>query len=101
MIKDNNIFISVIIPTKDRQGLLENAIDSLLNQSLDKEYYEIVIMDQSSGNETKEYINRLNYQKDCKIRYIYNKKIVIISNIGIVTFGINSFYTIKTNVITN
>jgi len=73
MIKDNDIFISVIIPTKDRQRLLKNAIDSLLDQSLDKEHYEIVIIDQSSGNKTKEYINRLTHLKDHKIRYIYNK----------------------------
>lgn len=67
------MLLSVIIPTKNRVNSLKNAIKSLLEQSLDKKYYEIVIMDQSTNSKTREFINKLVIGSNCEIRYIYNK----------------------------
>ena len=52
--------ITVIIPTRNRVSTLENTIDSLLEQTLDKSNYEILIMDQSTNHETRDFINNLN-----------------------------------------
>lgn len=74
------MFLSVIIPTKNRVNSLKNAIKSLLDQSLDKKYYEIVVMDQSTNSKTREFINKLVIGNNCKIRYIYNKILGLHSN---------------------
>lgn len=65
--------ISVVIPTRDRSDLLSLAIQSLLSQTLDKNHFETLIVDNGSTDHTKEivtkYINQLP-----NLRYIYAPK---------------------------
>ncbi|WP_348664624.1 HAD-IIB family hydrolase [Dubosiella newyorkensis] len=67
----NPIKVSVIIPTYNRQDLLEMTLQSLLQQTFDSDLYEIIICDDGSTDDTfpmiKKYINQLN------IQYIYHK----------------------------
>lgn len=62
--------ISVIVPTRNRADLLSLAIQSLLSQSLDKDHFETLIVDNGSADHTEEvvkkYINQLS-----NLRYIY------------------------------
>ena len=62
--------ISVVIPTRDRSDLLSLAIQSLLSQTLDKNHFETLIVDNGSTDHTEEivkkYINQLP-----NLRYIY------------------------------
>ena len=62
--------ISVIVPTRNRADLLSLAIQSLLSQSLDKDHFETLIVDNGSADHTEEvvkkYINQLP-----NLRYIY------------------------------
>ena len=62
--------ISVIIPTRNRADLLSLAIQSLLPQTLDKDHFETLIVDNGSTDQTKDvmkkYINQLS-----NLRYIY------------------------------
>ena len=55
--------ISVIIPTRNRADLLLSAIQSLLFQTLDKDHFETLIVDNGSTDHTEEvvkkYINQL------------------------------------------
>ena len=55
--------ISVIIPTRNRADLLSLAIQSLLSQTLDKDHFETLIIDNGSIDHTEEvakkYINQL------------------------------------------
>jgi len=67
------MLLSVIIPTKNRIKTLKGTIMSLLDQSLDKKFYEIIVMDQSTDPKVKEFIDGLEETKIFKIRYIYNK----------------------------
>ena len=71
--RKEKLFLSVIILTKDRLEVLKGAVDSLLNQSLEKKYYEIIVMDQSIDLKSREYIDRLDASEKANIIYIYNK----------------------------
>ena len=61
--------ITVVIPTRNRISTLKKTIDSLLAQTLDKSSYEILIIDQSTDYETRDFIDNLNKDSDFKIRY--------------------------------
>ena len=62
--------ISVIIPTRNRADLLASAIQSLLSQTLDKDHFETLIVDNGSTDHTEEavkkYINQLP-----NLRYVH------------------------------
>ena len=60
--------ISVIIPTKDRVEYITEAIQSVLKQTYQD--FEILIIDGSSTNGTKDIIKKL---KDKRIGYFYQK----------------------------
>ena len=55
--------ISVIVPTRNRADLLSSAIQSLLLQTLDRDHFETLIIDNGSADHTEEvvkkYINQL------------------------------------------
>ncbi|QES87994.1 glycosyltransferase family 2 protein [Rhizosphaericola mali] len=61
--------ISIGIPTYNRLNFLKLALDSCLNQSLTP--YEIIIGDDSSNDETEDYITNLNC--NIKIVYVHNR----------------------------
>ncbi|MFZ1705356.1 MAG: glycosyltransferase family 2 protein [Saprospiraceae bacterium] len=68
---DSNNFpiFSVIIPTFQRVQLLQNSIQSVLNQSF--EYFELIIVDDGSTDETSSFVHSL---KDSRVRYIFQEK---------------------------
>lgn len=51
--------ISVIIPTYDREGLLEKCMDSLFNQTIPKKDYEILIINDGGNEKTRNLIKNL------------------------------------------
>ncbi len=55
-----NIYISVIIATYNRKEFLLNAIKSVLNQSLDKKYYEIIVIKNFEDDIVDNYIAKNN-----------------------------------------
>lgn len=63
--------ISVIICTHNRADYLGTAIDSLLTQ--DFEDYEIVVVDNASGDRTREVVE--SRQSDPKVRYVYEAEL--------------------------
>tara|TARA_Y100001970_G_scaffold269313_1_gene361596 strand:- start:1729 stop:2625 length:897 start_codon:yes stop_codon:yes gene_type:complete len=73
--------VSVIIPTYNREDLLLNAINSVLNQTYD--FFEIIIIDDYSNDETKDLVLSI---KDERIKYYRNKQNLYVAqsrNIGI------------------
>ena len=65
----DNPFFTVVIPTHNRSNLLKRAIASVINQSY--EYFEIVIVDDHSSDETFSVIKKFT---DFRIRYMQNKR---------------------------
>ena len=71
---ENSSLISVIIPTYGGYLPIEHSIDSALKQ--DYENIEIIIMDDTGNDVTKEFI--LNkYKKNNKIRYFQSKRNIL------------------------
>jgi len=64
-----NIIISAVICTHNRSGYLIKAIQSLVDQQLSKDKYEIIVVDNRSTDATKEVVERFTGKSN--IRYIY------------------------------
>jgi len=61
--------ISVVIPTYNRAQLLGKCLTALLNQSLEKERYEIIVVDDGSNDETDEILTGLINKTTHALRY--------------------------------
>ncbi len=48
--------ISIIIPTYNRKELLQRCLNSIMHQDYPKDKYEIIVIDDGSSDETKEYL---------------------------------------------
>lgn len=66
------IEISVIVPTRNRAALLDRTINSLLSQSLSKEKFEVLVVDNGSTDDTKAVCNK--YAALLNLKYIYAPK---------------------------
>ncbi len=62
--------ISVVIPSRNRADLLLPAIHSLLAQTLDKDHFEILIIDNGSTDHTAEVVSGFT-DRLANLRYIY------------------------------
>jgi glycosyltransferase involved in cell wall biosynthesis len=65
------IELSVIIPTRNRADYLKDALESVLNQTLNKDIYEIIVIDNGSTDNTREVVEQLNQLHQKRIRYFY------------------------------
>ncbi|MBL4899048.1 MAG: glycosyltransferase family 2 protein [Colwellia sp.] len=74
--------VSVIIPTYNRNELVLDAIDSVLEQTFQN--FEIIIVDDGSTDDTKTHIDKYQ-KKDTRIKYIFqeNQGVSIARNTGI------------------
>lgn len=62
-------YVSVIIPTYNRENTIKRSIESVLNQT--HKFLEVIIVDDNSDDNTKEKIDEI---KDKRIRYIKLEK---------------------------
>lgn len=67
----NRAILSIIIPTKNREKYLKQAIDSILDQ--DEKNIEIIIIDDNSTDNTKKIVQDYNKRYE-KIIYLKNDK---------------------------
>ena len=51
------IQISIIIPTRNRAETLHLTLESILHQTLDKRFYEVIVCDNNSIDYTEEIVN--------------------------------------------
>lgn len=63
--------VTVYIPTYNRCGLLERAVESVLNQTYTN--LEVIIVDDCSPDDTLDYLAKVA-KKDNRVRYFQNKK---------------------------
>ena len=75
---DNMILFSCIICTHNRGGYLEKAIQSLVNQNMDKRWYEILIIDNKSTDNTKGVVKTFS-EATPNLRYIHEPELGVSS----------------------
>ncbi|WP_340679938.1 glycosyltransferase [Paraglaciecola sp.] len=61
--------ISVVIPTFNRAELLRHSLNSLVNQSIDKASFEVIVVDDGGSDNSKQVCN--DFEPLINIRYIW------------------------------
>lgn len=69
MTKNEKPLVSVIMPTYNRAGYIKKALDSVFSQTFDN--FEIIIIDDGSGDNTKEVLEP--YLNNERVFYIFQK----------------------------
>lgn len=67
----NEYKVSVIIPTYNRSALLQNTLNSLCNQTLSLNEFEVIVVDDGSNDLTYNVIKK--YQNNLNLKYIFKK----------------------------
>lgn len=80
-LNNNNLKISVIIPTFNREKQIRNSIKSVLNQTYNN--LEIIIVDDGSTDNTKEEVKKITDKRVKYIKLKQNKGAAFARNIGI------------------
>jgi glycosyltransferase involved in cell wall biosynthesis len=65
------MFQTVVIPTKDRAKKLEGVLNSLINQTIALEFYEVIVVDNGSVDETKLICDFFKKEYAGNFRYFY------------------------------
>lgn len=60
-------FVSVVVPTRDRPGLLHDCLESLLNQGFPAGRYEIIVVDNGSQDETLRVVSDFQNSLDLPV----------------------------------
>ena len=63
-------FFSVIIPTHNRKDEIKELLGSLENQSLSKDLFEVILVDDGSTDGTKEWVEKFENKSSMNITYI-------------------------------
>lgn len=85
---ENNVYspiASVIIPTYNRATLLNYTLNSLVNQSLNKNDFEVLVIDDGSSDNSADIAKK--YQKKLNVRYFFQEdkgyRVALARNVGI------------------
>lgn len=66
------MYLSIIIPTKNRAKILSKALESITKQTLSQDLFEVLVIDNGSIDNTKEVVE--NYKMKIKnLKYFYDK----------------------------
>lgn len=69
--KKNIVKVSVLIAARNEENNIKKLLESLYNQSFTKELFEVIIVDDHSEDNTKEFINTfINNNKDLNIKLL-------------------------------
>jgi len=68
-----NPLFSIVIPTYNRANLLNFTLLSLVNQTINKSLFEVIIVDDGSTDNTKEIVS--NFKEEMRINYYYQEDI--------------------------
>jgi glycosyltransferase involved in cell wall biosynthesis len=79
-----NSFVSIIIPVYNGELTLKNCLDSLENQTYDKERYEILVIDNNSTDRTNKIIEDWQVEGKATLRHLkeVKKGVVYARNLG-------------------
>ena len=65
--------ISIIVATYNRAHLLRSCLEALHNQTCNKKYYEVLLGDNASKDETALVVKEFE-KRDWNMRYFYEKR---------------------------
>ena len=65
--------ISVVIPAYNRGNILKNTLPSLFNQSLEKDRFELIVVDDGSKDNTAKILKEFSNSTSCQLRMYYQK----------------------------
>lgn len=69
------MLVSVIVCSYNARGTLENTLDSILSQNIDRDFdYEVILVDNNSTDGTREMIESKYSQFSGKLRYVFEKR---------------------------
>ena len=71
--KSFSLFISVVVCTYNRSDLLVGALQTLCEQTLDKSYYEVIVVDNKSKDNTRDIAERFSRSYP-NVRYCLESK---------------------------
>ena len=78
----NTIKVSVIVPVYNREKYIGRCIRSLMSQSFERQFYEIITINDGSKDSTEKILN--SYSEEIKIfRHSVNKGLTKTLNLGI------------------
>jgi glycosyltransferase involved in cell wall biosynthesis len=78
----NVIKVSVIVPVYNRERYIGRCIRSLMNQSIERQFYEIIIINDGSKDSTEKILN--SYAEEIRIfKHSVNKGLTKTLNLGI------------------
>jgi glycosyltransferase involved in cell wall biosynthesis len=67
------MYLSIIIPTRNRAKLLDKALNSILSQTYPQHDFEVIVVDNGSTDETRDICSSYEH-KFSHYHYIYEKK---------------------------
>lgn len=80
----NKKLLSIIVPIYNVQGYLHDCINSLLEQNIDSELYEIILINDGSKDKSKEIIDRYSEMyKNIRVFHFQNNGLGATRNKGI------------------
>lgn len=65
------MFLSVIIPTRNRADLLKSTLQSLESQTLQRDSFEVIVVDNGSTDNTRQVVESVQQQL-VNVRYFYD-----------------------------
>lgn len=68
------MFLSVVVCTHNRCELVCECIESLLQQTVNKELYEIIVVDNASTDDTAQHVKHI-FTENSTVKYIYEEQI--------------------------
>jgi glycosyltransferase involved in cell wall biosynthesis len=79
------MFVSVVIPTYNRRSSLARTLSGIMNQSSAASTYEIVVVDDCSADDTREYVQSIpgNVPNLLYLRHVANQGRVVTRNDGV------------------
>ncbi len=75
---DNNLHVSIIIPTHNRGDLLSSSIESILVQKADGFNYEIIVVDNNSTDQTASLIADKIRSNGHTLRYVFEPQLGLV-----------------------
>lgn len=66
--------VSVILPTFNRSRLLEQVLRTIYDQDYPKEFYEIIVVDNNSVDDTEATVSRFSENLDIDIKYVREER---------------------------